>query len=166
VRKEFPKAEIIFKAGNHEEWLDAYISTHAAAFEGLVSLPSLLHLDDLGIKWVCDKRMIKLGKLNVFHGHEFGSGSGGANVARWLLLRSGGGTASACGHFHRTDSAGGRNSNDFLSAAWGVGCLCKLDPFWLAQNQWNHGYALVDLAKGGDFQFHNRRIIHGRIYPT
>lgn len=166
LRKTFRKARIVYKIGNHEERLDRYIVTHAPALTGLegFNLRSLLHMDDLGVELVEDRRVIRLGKLNVLHGHEF-RGGGGCNVARWLYLQCGGGTVSACGHFHRSSDYHEKNLTGFHGAAWGIGCACDLQPHWLSQNKWNHGFATVELAKDGDFHFTNHRVFPGgRIY--
>jgi hypothetical protein len=165
LRKALPRAKFVFKTGNHEDRIDAYSVSSAQAFIGCegVDLPSWLHFKELGIDLVNEKRKIKLGKINVWHGHEF-NGGGGVSVARWLKLRCGGGTVDCCGHFHKTDSCGGENSNDFQSAYWGIGCACMKKPYWLAQNDWNHGFATVELSKGGSFDFLNWRVINGRAY--
>ncbi len=165
LRKSFPKQRILYKSGNHEERLEAYIYTHAPQMANLkgLDLASFLEFKELGIEWINDKRTIKLGKINIHHGHEF-NGGGGENIGTWLFKKCGGGTVDACGHFHKTDFFGKRNSNDFIAAAWSMGCLCGLQPFWCKNNQWNHGFGLCELAKGGDFRFHNRRIHNGTVF--
>lgn len=166
LRKTFPKARIVYKIGNHEERLDAYVIKNAPALEGVegVNLPSFLHMKELGVECVDDRRIIRLGKLNVMHGHEF-RGGGGVNVARWLYLQCGGGVAVACGHFHRSSEHHERNVAGFHGAAWGIGCACDLNPHWLSQNKWNLGFATVELSKDGDFHFANHRVFPGgRLY--
>jgi predicted phosphodiesterase len=166
LRGKFKKARIIYKIGNHEERLDRYVITHAPALDGLegFNLRSLLHMDDLGVELVEDRRVIRLGKLNVLHGHEF-RGGGGVNIGRWLYLQCGGGTVSCCGHFHRTGEHSETNIVGFHGAAWGIGCACDLHPHWLTQNHWNHGFATVELEKSGDFLFANKRVFSGgRVY--
>lgn len=165
VRKHFPKARIVYKSGNHEDRLDRYVIKNAEALDGLdgVNLPAFLEMEKRSIEWVQDKRTVRLGKLNVFHGHEF-NGGGGTNVARWLMLKTGGGTVACCGHFHKTDMAGGRNVDGYQCATWGIGCACDLYPQWCFQNQWNHGYAIVELASDGNFIFHNQRVVKSSVY--
>lgn len=164
LRKEFPKALMVYKSGNHEDRLDAYICKNAPAFRGLegFNIPTLLHLKENKVEWVQDKRIIKLGKLFVAHGHEY-NGSGGVNPARWLYLRSG--DCTIMGHCHRTSEHHERNISGYNVATWSVGCACDLNPLWCSQNSWNHGFATVELAKNGDFVVHNRRVFpDGRVY--
>lgn len=157
LRRVFPSQFILYKYGNHEERLLAYIDRSAREFEGVVVLDELLGLKDLGVVPVDDKRKIQLGKLNVFHGHEF-NGGGGKNPANWLYNKAGGGTCNACGHFHRIGFYQEPNANDYKSACWAVGCLCNLKPFWCKYNGWAHGFATCEIARGGAFVFHNYRI--------
>jgi hypothetical protein len=36
---------------------------------------------------------------------------------------------------------------DRPEAAWSVGCACELKPYWLRLNNWNHGFAFVELGE-------------------
>lgn len=164
IRNEFKDARIVYKAGNHEERLDSYIMKNAPAFKDLegFNLPSLLHLEEQGIAWVKDRRVIKLGKLNVIHGHEY-NGSGGVSPARWLYLRAG--DCAIMGHCHRTSEHHKREITDYNVATWSIGCACHLKPRWCSQNEWNHGFAIVELGSNGDFVVHNKRVHKdGRVF--
>ncbi len=164
LRKEFPGAWIVYKSGNHEERLDSYIMKNAPAFKDLegFNLPSLLHMDDIDIDWVTGRRIIKLGKLHVIHGHEY-NGSGGVNPARWLYLRAG--DCAIMGHCHRTSEHHEREITDYNVATWSIGCACHLKPKWCSQNKWNHGFAIVELEADGGFVVHNKRVHKdGRVF--
>ena len=162
LRFQFPKARIIFKAGNHDERLEKYVIERAPALFGLegLSLPSLLHFADHGIEWVTDQRVITLGKLNVVHGHEY-RGGGGVNPARWLYLRAR--SVAMAGHFHRTSEHHSRDIRGKAAAAWSTGCACCLSPRYLPINDWNNGFAFVTLDKQGEFVVDNRRVLAGKI---
>lgn len=163
LRAQLPKADLVYKAGNHEDRLESYIIRHAPALFGVegVSLPSFLHLPDVGCEWVSDKRIVTVGKLHVVHGHEYPGGAASpVNPARGLYLKAK--YVSMMGHHHRTSEHNDRDIRGKLETAWSVGCACHLHPRYMPLNQWNHGYALVGLASDGQFQVTNRRVVNGK----
>lgn len=162
ARSQLPRGRIVFKEGNHDERLRHYLAERAPDLFDLpdMDLRNLLRGDDKGIEWVADKRIINLGRLPVVHGHEF-RGGGGVNPARWLFLRSV--STAMCGHFHRTSEHHEQGLDRRLHGVWSVGCACYLFPAYDPNNKWNHGYALVDVARDG-FRVTNRRILRdGRV---
>lgn len=163
LRKQLPKATIYYKHGNHEERFARYVYGRAPALFDLefANIASLLHFDDLGIIEIKDKRPIHLGKLPVLHGHEY-RGGGGVYPARWLFNKSH--SSGMCGHFHRTSESHHRDLKQRPAATWTVGCACLLTPNWLPLNEWNNGFALVDVSKNGEFSVQNLRVIDGKIY--
>jgi predicted phosphodiesterase len=163
LRKQLPKATIYFKHGNHEERFARYVYGRAPALFDLefVNIASLLHFDDLGIIEIKDKRPIHLGKLPLLHGHEY-KGGGGVYPARWLFNKSH--SSGMCGHFHRTSESHHRDLKQRPAATWTIGCACLLTPAWLPLNEWNNGFALVDVSKNGEFSVQNLRVIDGKIY--
>lgn len=156
-------SNIIYRIGNHEVWLEKYINKEAPAIANLdaVSIQSLLHLNERGIKTVGFKDTIKLGDLNIIHGHEIPAG-GSINVARNKLINSF--TNVLFGHHHYTDTKVYKIafSNNFIGS-WGVGCLRTLTPDWRISPLWNHGFAWVKLKNDGNFEVFNRRILNGRV---
>ena len=162
MRQQFPKAEFVYKLGNHEERLGKYIIQRAPALEGIegVDLPSCLNAKDHGVTIIRDKRLIELGKLNVLHGHEY-MGGGGVNPARWLFLKARG--VALCGHFHRTSEHHAKDISDKYQASWSLGCLCDLKPLYAPLNEWNHGFAFCTVENDGSFSVENKRIIDGKI---
>lgn len=163
LRSRMPKARIIYKQGNHELRLSAYVVRNAPALEGVpgVSLPEFLSMKDYGVEWVGDMRVVRLGKLNVVHGHEYRGGVGGVSPARWLWLKAR--AVAMCGHFHRSGDHFSRNILNYNEGAWSVGCACYLHPEWLPLNDWNHGFAMVELAGDGNFKVRNLRVLNGEV---
>lgn len=165
LRSRFPRARVVYKEGNHDDRLRRYLAERAPEVFDLpdLTLPALLGLDEYGVEWVGDKRVIRMGKLHVVHGHEF-RGGGGVNPARWLFLRTV--TTAMCGHFHRTSEHHEQGLDRTLHGVWSVGCACYLYPQYDPNNRWNHGYAMVELHGGsnGDFTVTNRRLLpDGRV---
>lgn len=163
VSKAFKGAEVHIKLGNHEQRFIRYIQTKAPDLTGLdtLTLESVFrqYVPDANI--VEDWRVLKLGKLVVVHGHEVGRGGGGQHPAKWLLQKAQ--RSSLCGHFHRSDEFTTKDALGQVQTAWSVGCLCNLEPDYLPRNQWNHGAALVDVDKRGEFHVRNVRISEGRL---
>lgn len=165
IRCSFPNARIIFKSGNHEERLIRYMMVKAPELLDLevLSLRELLDLPALEIELVQEKRPIRLGKLNVIHGHEFRFAiAGPVNPARGFYNKA----KAHCigGHLHQTSQHSEKNLNQNVISTWSTGCLCDLHPDYTPLNQWNHGFAMVDVTKNGIFQVNNMRIVDGECY--
>jgi hypothetical protein len=99
-------------------------------------------LEHFEIEWIPGRTKATIGKLSLFHGHEFGrSLISPVNVARGLYMRA---KASAmCGHSHRTSEHTERTVNDKIITCWSVGCLSELSPDYSPYNTWNNGFAIV-----------------------
>ena len=165
VRDLFPKARIIYKLGNHEERLIRYMRVKAPELLGLAEfeIESVLGLADNDIQLVKDNRPIRLGELNVIHGHEYRFAiSNPVNPARGLFLR--GKCHAVCGHFHQTSQHSERSLEQKVLSVWSVGCLSDLHPEYRPINNWNHGFMLVTVGKDDAFEVNNMRIVDGKAY--
>lgn len=162
----FPKARKIWKDGNHDERYPIFVMRRAPELYALIAehaaLPRLLELDDRGWDYVTEKRPIYLGKLPVIHGHEYPTPVlGPVNAARGLFLRAKGGALT--NHHHQSSEHTETTIKDEMITTWSLGCLCDLHPLYARFNKWNHGAAIVDLARGGDYRVRNFRIHAGRV---
>ena len=164
LRKAFPKARIIYKLGNHEERWERFLQVKAPEVLGVADfeLTNIFRLDKHGVELVKDCRPIRLGKLNVIHGHEFRWGiTSPVNPARGFYQR--GKEHCIGGHLHQTSSHSEKSMNDSVVSCWSTGALCDLKPAYAPYNKWNHGYALVE-SNGKDFEVLNKKIIDGKSY--
>lgn len=164
LRYKFPKAQIVYKIGNHEERLDSYLMQRAPALLGLeeVQLSKIMKLENYGIEFVGDKRVVRFGKLNAIHGHEYKPNiMAPVNPARGLFLRTKG--LAACGHFHQTSEHHEPTITGKPQGCWSVGCLCQLNPQYMPLNKWNHGFALIDNLGYGNFHIENYRVMDGEV---
>jgi predicted phosphodiesterase len=171
LRQEFPKARIIYKLGNHDEWFDKYLARKAPELIGVdgVDLAHLLtaEINGLpevpGIEWVLDQRKIVAGKLNIWHGHEIGKGSIAppVNPARGLFMRTL--DCGLMGHLHKASAHEETTSNGKLVSTWSTGCLCGLWPRYARVNKWGHGAAFLEQHSGGQFTLSPIRILRGRV---
>jgi len=113
-----------------------------------------------GVHLVKGKRIIKAGKLNIAHGHEWNGVSSPVNPARGYALKAK--TNIIAGHLHQSSEHIESDMNGKISGAWSVGCLCDMHPEYAPLNKWNHGFAWVEVD-GDDFEVHNHKIINGKI---
>lgn len=164
LRHRLPKARIVYKYGNHEERLALYFLRHAPELYELdvVQLPALMKLAEFGIEPVSDQRVVRMGPLNILHGHEYKPGiQAPVNPARGLFLRAK--SVAACGHFHQTSEHHEPTVTGKPQGAWSVGCACDLHPRYMPLNKWNLGFALVHLDRGGYFSMTNLRVMDGKV---
>jgi predicted phosphodiesterase len=164
LRKQFPTAHIYYKEGNHEERYYRFMRVKAPelldidAFE----FSSLCHLDKHNITWIDGKSKLNIGKLSIFHGHEFGKQfMPSVNVARGLYMKTK--VSSMCGHHHQTAEHNERDANGKFITCWGVACLSELSPDYNPYSRYNHGFAIVEKGANGSFSVHNYRIHEGKI---
>lgn len=164
LRKNFPKARIIFKQGNHDErwekWL--YVKAPELFDDPEFKLEVRLQLGELKIEMVKDKKPVKIGKLTVLHGHEL-PGMGGVNPARATFMK----TLESClvGHYHRPSEHPEPTMSGHMIIVKSQGCLCGLHPQFAVINKWGHGFAYCEQnIKTGDYMLENLKIINGKIY--
>jgi predicted phosphodiesterase len=165
LRNAFSTARILFKFGNHDERWHNYILDKAPVLSDIPELEfeNLLGLDKLNIEVVKDKRPVRLGSLNVVHGHEYTFNiSNPVNPARGLYNRAY--AYALCGHFHQKSEHSENNIEGKSITTWSTGCLCGLRPAWLPFNKWCHGFAFVEVYSSGKFSVSNHKISDGKIY--
>lgn len=163
LKKYFPKVKIIYKLGNHEERFEVFIMQRAPELWGMevLSWENLIKSKERGIEVVKNKRMIKAGKLNIIHGHEFGHGFfSPVNPARGLYLRAKANVIA--GDSHQTSEHMEADMNGVINGAWSIGCLCDLHPNYRPLNKWNQGGGDIEID-GDQFEVHNHKIINGKI---
>lgn len=166
LRGAFPNAQIYYKLGNHEERWELYLKSKAPEIFGdeYYDLETRLGLANWNIHFVKGKQVIKYGKLNIIHGHEFGqSFFSPVNPARGLFLRAK--CPTIAGHNHQTSEHHENNLNGSSMATWSTGCLCHMRPEYapFADTKWNHGAAFLEKDSQGNFHVDNFRIIDGKV---
>ena len=165
LKQLFPTAPIYYVIGNHEVRLERYIIQNAEALYSLpeLSFSSLIKADKYGVTLV-QNEPIKLGKLNVMHGHEFGETIfSPVNPARGLFLRAK--ASTIIGHYHQPSEHTESNINGDQTACYSTGCLCDLNPDYrpFAFTKWMHGFAIVTVDESGAFTVNNHKIIKGAV---
>jgi hypothetical protein len=104
---------------------------------------------------------MRLGHLNIIHGHEIRVSGGAVNIARLLLIKSFDNILASNYHVAQEDTK--KTINDKIKGAWDVGCLCGLKPQWIPVNNWMHGFAIIKSYQDGSFEVLNKKIINGMV---
>ena len=145
--------------GNHDNWLNLckqkypYIGDKYS-FEGAVKLTKR------GYEYYPFGKHLKLGKLYMYHGHQYGGQYHTSNHLRKL------GCNIMYGHWHDLQHMT-QTHMDGAKAAWSIGCLKDMNPKaneWLDYRRinWAHAFAIVDLFDDGLFTVHIIQIIDGK----
>ena len=141
LRADFPNARILFKSGNHEDRLQAYLMQNAQEVAGLLDWTTLLGLEPIGIEYVDTTQFMRVAETFILHGHEVKIG-GGVNPARSLLLKSF--ETAVMGHVHKTSFSHGRGLSGKYIKTYTVGCLCKTKQGYMPHSQSNNGMAIIE----------------------
>jgi hypothetical protein len=202
IRKMCPTAEIAVLEGNHDLRLSTHINKNAKSAYGLrradqpegwpvLSVPYLTAMDDLDVDYISGypaNRYWINQNLQVQHGHRVRSAGSTAKVVSENERVS-----TIFGHIHRLETQyrthqtyeGGKTN-----AAFGVGCLCKIDGSVPSTNRgvdlmgksvtnhenWQNAICVVDYQEGDSAfnvnpvyinTFENYRAVYnGKLYQA
>jgi predicted phosphodiesterase len=139
-------ASILYIEGNHETRLARTVVANLPTIEGVVSIPSLLGLDELGITWAPGGVPVRRGKLSFIHG----SFANEYHAAKHLRVY---GTSVTYGHTHRPQVSTRATATSSLQGSFAMGCLRTLEPGWLngVPAGWAHGFGIYEIHPDGDF---------------
>lgn len=148
-----PDAYKFFLVGNHEARLARYLYRHPELFDlEALRLPNLLRLKELDIAWEWEKKdaanleISFYGRLLIRHGEVVRKHS--AYTAKAELEREFYAISTMTGHTHRggshfvTTRAGLRQAHECF-------CLCRLDPPYLQNPNWQQGIVLAEVSPEG-----------------
>jgi len=160
LRANFPKANIIWQRGNHEDRLEQYYRAFAPQLADLPTsdMETTLCLAKRKITLLARKQKVQLHKLAMLHGHEMKGGWSPVSPARWAILK-----ARACiavAHYHQTSQQTQNDIEGTILTAFSFGCLCNLSPDYSAfGGSWNWGAAILDYDGHNDWHLQNKRIL-------
>jgi len=160
LRYRFADKPIVYKPGNHEYRLPRYFVSQAPdlAESPLAAMETVCGFEERNITFLDYFQKVYAGKLPIIHGHEMRTIDRAVNPARGLFLKAK--TFAACSHCHSTSEHTARDLNGEIITTWSTGCLCDLEPDYNPYgNNWNWGFALVNVDKSGGFEFENRRVM-------
>lgn len=164
IGKQFPKARLVWKLGNHEERWASYVWQNAPILWQInccrlsevmalqmaeITGKNSYKLEDYGWEIEDQRRPIHAGKLPILHGHELPRGlATPVNQARGAYLRAQ--HTILVGHGHRSSQHVEPNMYGKEVSCWSQGCLCGLNPYYARVNKWNQGFAVVKVATDGE----------------
>jgi len=160
LRSEFPTEKIVYKPGNHEYRLPRYYLNKAPDLidTPLSAMETIIGFEERNIEFLDYTQLVKAGLLPIVHGHEIRFLNKAVNPARGLFLKAK--SFAACSHCHNTSQHTSKTIEGELLTTWSFGCLCDLEPEYNPFcNDWNWGFALINVEKNGDFEVVNRRIL-------
>jgi predicted phosphodiesterase len=166
LRKAFPDASIYWLKGNHcirwEKFL--FMKVREIWDDDYFHLDERLRLNEVKVKLLDDKTLVKAGKLSITHGHHIFKGVfSPVNPARgaWMKAKQ----SVIVGHLHRASHHPEVNLDGKVVSCWSTGCLCELRPNYspLVSNS-QHGFAHIVIEKNGDYTVKNFQIINGKLY--
>lgn len=165
LKEAFPSAPIYYKLGNHEERYEKLMINRCAEFLGIdrFEFENVLGCKELGLTVIKDQRIVHIGNLPVFHGHELQMKAVSVNPARTLFLKTH--VSSLCSHLHRTSQHTEPSLKNDITC-WSTGHLGEKNPKYARVNKWNHGCARIEKDEDGNFEVINVNLTKNPLFRT
>ena len=147
-----------FVEGNHDDWLNKFVVENPYLSD--LKFSKAVRLKERGYKYHKIGKLLRIGKLNFYHGHHYA----GVQHTRNHLIRMGGNVMY--GHHHDIQQSSVTHI-DGAKSAWSIGCLKDMTAeanAWLGDRavNWGHAFAIVDFYHNGLFTVHIVQIIDGK----
>lgn len=166
LRRNFPKALIVYMEGNHDRWYQDWLIDHCAVVfdDPHYQLETRLGLEALRIPYLKEHVVVKAGKLPLLHGHTLMRGLfAPVNPARGAYLRAK--HHLLFGHCHQVSTHAEKDLAGRAVQCWSTGCLCTIPPAYDPHNtKQTHGFAFIQTRRDGTFRVHNHTIVDGQIF--
>jgi predicted phosphodiesterase len=156
---------IYYKIGNHEERYEKMMIVKAPEFLGVphFDFENVLGCKELGVEVIKDQRIVYIGNLPVFHGHEVNMKAVSVNPARSLFLKTH--ATALCSHLHRTSQHTEPSINEDITC-WSTGHLSEEHPKYARINKWNWGCARIEKNEEGDFEVINVNLTKNKLFAV
>lgn len=147
-----PNAKHAIHRGNHDEWIDRYITARAPALTGVFDLSRAM--DDVGWEFVdAGEQKVRTyhGFLRSIHGDQIAGTSGGIVVAKTILDQglAEPGYLTLVGHHHRF-SVVGRRWSSCDAVAVSLPAMITPDPKYMKNTNapWSYGFVVIESFAG------------------
>ena len=148
-RDILPDTKIILISGTHEHRWEKFLWSGVPIVSniGCLSIQQLYGLDKLEIEYVPYEKGLLINKVFlVLHGNFTSIHS--AYTAKRMYEKHGG--CGMCNHTHRGGSF--YKTDRFGTWGWWENfCLCRLDPDWIMNPNWQHGFSLIHFTNHSRF---------------
>lgn len=162
VREAAPNAVIDETEGNHDNRVTTYVEKNARSLASLRALSpaNLFRYEELEINWHPGCGFLLRDSFLVKHG-TIVRGEAGATAKAELLLA---GISGISGHTHRLSRY---RKNGYVQREWlEQGCLCRLDPDYVAGGlpNWTQGCAVGEFStRSQSFVLHEVPFVNGKL---
>lgn len=148
MREAAPKAKGVWLGGNHEDRTRRYLWKNARemGLDHRRVFTDCFKPSKYGFIYMPYHSVIRLGKLDVTHGSVVRAHS--ALSAKAHFEKRGG--SVLIGHTHRMGTYYRTNAKG-VYAAFENGCLCRMDPEYVQDPDWQQGWSVVHVGKEGYF---------------
>ncbi len=145
-------------AGNHDEWLDAWVEENP--YLDQYTFRNACKWDERGYKYRVWNDVLTIGKLSFVHGAYTGLSHARTHLERY-------GTNIIYGHVHDVSRHSSTRLLDGNISAWSMGCLKDMSAEknkWLKGrlHNWNHAFGIVTFFDTGYFQVEVVDIVKGQ----
>lgn len=152
INETIPNAIKYALEGNHDERMERYLDDHPEC-EGILEVPTMLDLDNLGWTWVPSWRkgeVLNIGKAGIIHGYTESKNHASKTVDDY-------GKSMFYGHLHTNQMFTKiLHGDDSTIMAQAVGCICRYDMPYLRgkPTKWQQAFLDIYWLPNGHF-FHN-----------
>lgn len=166
LRNTFPSAEIYWLKGNHCIRWEKFLLEKASEIwdDPYFHLEERLGLNNIRVKLLDDKRLVKAGKLSITHGHLIMRGFfSPVNSARGVYMKAK--QSTIIGHVHKHSSHSETDMDGNVITTYSTGSLCELKPDYSPMvANYQHGFAHITVQRNGDYNVRNFQIIKGKLF--
>jgi hypothetical protein len=163
VGRTLTYCDIRYSEGNHENRLKRLLWGKAKELAPIrnLTIPKLLDLKSLGIKYYPLNQPYTIGGLCYLHGDlssksTWTAGGGGSNAKKVLISKN---VSCLLGHSHKMAYVCFTPWGTTYEG-WEAGCLCRMDPEYIQGSPpWQQGWAVVRYPPQGGFDVSLVRVI-------
>lgn len=166
IKNEFKDIPVYYNLdANHENRYERYMQRKAPEIFSteMFTIEDLMLLNELKIIPIRGYDHIKIGKLPVIHGHTIFRGvTSPVSPARTVFMK----LRHSCvaSHCHKISQYTWVALNEEVHSTWTTGCLMNLNVEYNPHgNDYVHGFGFVELDDKGNFVFHNKMIVNGKV---
>jgi len=137
------EANLVYIAGNHEDWIESDLLDEMPELDGIVNIPVVLNLEARGWKWFPVGEHIEIGRVVLMHGDQIGSS---VHVAKKMVESVN--ETCVMGHVHRASSYSKASlvTERRKWCGYTLGCLCTVAPSYAknAPNAFVTGFGVLE----------------------
>jgi hypothetical protein len=166
IKEKFKDIPVYYNLdANHENRFEKYMQKKAPELLSteFFMVEDLMMLHDIGIIPIRGYDHIRIGNLPIIHGHTvFRGQTSPVSPARTVYMKMK--HSCVASHCHRVSQYTWVDMKGEPSSTWTTGCLMNLNVEYNPHgNDYVHGFAYVSLDSKGNFIFHNKMIVEGKI---